>query len=64
MTTVKKRFHALQKFMGGRKHLSLNKAYHYIKDEMNGDPDFYTGFWDTEVSDAVWKELLREALEQ
>ena len=64
MTTVLKRFHRLSALSGVKRHMSLKKIYYFIKAEMAADLDFYDKYWGTEISDAVWKELLREALEQ
>tara|TARA_Y100000310_G_C20134617_1_gene557415 strand:+ start:441 stop:575 length:135 start_codon:yes stop_codon:yes gene_type:complete len=44
--------------------MSLKKIYYFIKSEMAADLDFYDKYWGTEISDGVWKALLREALEQ
>ena len=60
MRTIREWLHKIDNLPGYNK----RRVYYHIKAEMNGDPDFYTKFWDTEVSDTVWKALLREALEQ
>ena len=58
MKTVRNRFHGIAQ----NPRIPMGRAYYYIKDEMNGDSVFYAQFWDTEITDAVWRELLKEAL--
>ena len=62
MMTVLKRFHGLSGLLGVRRRMGLRKAYYFIKAEMAADLDFYDRYWGTEISDAVWKALIREAL--
>ena len=64
MTTVLKRFHGISKIVGIRRRMNLRKAYYFIKAEMAADLDFYDKYWGTEITDTVWKALIREALAQ
>ncbi len=59
MTTIKKRILKLQNIPGGT-HRRVKVG---IRLQMKEDNSFNAKWWDTEVTESKWKEMLKEALE-
>jgi len=58
MTTIKQRIIKLQNVPGGtRRRIKVG-----IRLQMETDESFDTKWWDTEVTESKWKEMLKEAL--
>ena len=59
MTTIKQRILNLQNVPGGT-HRRVKVG---IRLQMEEDDSFDAKWWDTEISESKWKEMLKEALE-
>tara|TARA_R100001163_G_scaffold53014_1_gene40387 strand:- start:712 stop:891 length:180 start_codon:yes stop_codon:yes gene_type:complete len=58
MTTIKQRIIKLQNVPGGtRRRIKVG-----IRLQMETDESFDAKWWDTEVTESKWKEMLKEAL--
>ena len=58
MTTIKQRILKLQNVPGGtRRRIKVG-----IRLQMETDESFDAKWWDTEVTESKWKEMLKEAL--
>ena len=58
MTTIKQRILKLQNVPGGT-HRRVKVG---IRLQMEKDDSFNAKWWDTEVTESKWKEMLKEAL--
>ena len=58
MTTIKQRILKLQNVPGGT-HRRVKVG---IRLQMQEDDSFNAKWWDTEVTESKWKEMLKEAL--
>ena len=58
MTTIRQRIIKLQNVPGG----THRRVKTNIRLQMHGDESFNAKWWDTEVTESKWKEMLKEAL--